>query len=130
VIEKMGAPPGRRALPDGGKRLEFARGPLGYDTFMLDFDAQGRLLRSEQVLTEQNFAKIQPGMTTDEVLALLGRPAEITGYGWHERRNAWGYRYWNSFCQWFQIGVNLQGKVVDSSYATDPICERRDNAKE
>lgn len=130
VVGKMGAPTGQRPLPDGGKRLEFARGPLGYHTFMLDFDAQGRLQRSEQVLTEQNFAKIQAGMDQSEVLALLGRPSEISGYGWHERFNAWGYRYWNSFCQWFQVGVNLQGKVVDASYAMDPICERRSNARD
>jgi hypothetical protein len=130
VIKKMGSPTGQRSLPEGGKRLEFARGPSGFHTFMLDFDAQGRLQRWDQVLTEENFAKIQPGMDQSDVLALLGRPSEITGYGWHERRNAWSYRYWNSFCQWFQVGVTLEGKVADSAYATDPVCDRRNNGKD
>ncbi|HEX3139895.1 MAG TPA: hypothetical protein VHQ87_07560, partial [Rhizobacter sp.] len=45
----MGPPTGEMALPDGGRRLEFARGPLGKHTYMLDYDAQGRLQNWEQV---------------------------------------------------------------------------------
>jgi hypothetical protein len=126
VIEKMGAPTGQSALPGGGKRLEFARGPFGKETYMLDFDAQGRLQKWEQVLTEANFAKIKPGMDKAEVLAMIGRPSDISGYGLHEKRQAWSYRYDSPFCTWFQIGMTLQGQVVDSGYGPDPICERRD----
>jgi hypothetical protein len=125
AIKDMGPPNGQSPLPDGGKRLEFARGPLGYHTYMLDFDAQGRLLRSEQVLTEENFAKIQPGMDQAELLALLGHPSEVYGYSRPEPRDAWSYRYWNPSCLWFQVGMTRQGKVADSAYGTDPICERR-----
>ncbi len=126
AIKDMGPPTGEYALPDGGRKLEFARGPFGKDTYMLSFDGQGKLVKKEQVMTEAHFALIEPGMDTKQVLFLLGHPAEYMGYGWHEKRVAWSYRYFNSFCLWFQIGVNQQGTVVDSAYGNDPICERRD----
>lgn len=124
VIQAMGQPTGRSALPDGGKRLEFARGPFGKETYMLDFDAQGRMLRWEQVLNEANFSKIKPGMDKTEVLAAIGRPSDISGYGLHEKRQAWSYRYDTPFCIWFQIGMTMQGKVVDTAYGPDPMCEK------
>jgi hypothetical protein len=126
VVQAMGQPTGQSALPAGGKRLEFARGPFGKETYMVDFDPQGRMLRWEQVLTEPNFAKVRPGMDKSEVLAMIGRPSDISGYGLHEKREAWSYRYDSPFCVWFQIGMTLEGKVVDSGYGPDPLCERRD----
>ncbi len=71
------SPDGEYPLPHGGRRLEYAAGAFGKVTYMLDFDAQGKLVKSEQVLTEDNFAAIAPGMTRDEVRMRLGRPAEI-----------------------------------------------------
>jgi hypothetical protein len=64
-------------LPNGSTRLEFARGAFGRQTFMLDFDASGRLVTSQQVLTEANFASIGPGLPAQEVRMRLGRPAEV-----------------------------------------------------
>ena len=40
-------------LPNGGTRLSF---PRGKDTYMLDFDASGHLVQSQQVLNLQTFA--------------------------------------------------------------------------
>jgi hypothetical protein len=127
AIKDMGQPTAQSPLPDGGKRLEFDRGPLGYHTYMLDFDAQGRLQRWDQVLTEENFAKIQAGMDKSEVQALIGHPSDVEGYGYPKLLHAWSYRYWNPSCLWFQVGMTTEGKVVDSAYATDPICERRNS---
>jgi hypothetical protein len=124
VIEAMGQPTGRSALPDGGQQLEFARGPYGKETYMLRFDAQGRMQRWEQVLNEANFAKIKPGMDKAEVLTAIGRPSDVSGYGLHEKRQAWSYRYDTPFCIWFQIGMTMQGQVVDTAYGPDPLCEK------
>ena len=55
------------ALPGGGTRLSFAQGSYGKETYMLDFDAKGVLVSSRQVLTEENFATIVPGMPAAEV---------------------------------------------------------------
>ena len=76
TVKVMGPPTGQYALPSGGTRLEFARGPFGKHTYMLDFDAGGRLLHWQQVLTEANFNALQMGMGRDEVLMKLGRPSQ------------------------------------------------------
>lgn len=118
----MGAPTGEFTLPGGGRRLEFARGPFGKHTYMLDFDAQGRLLRWEQVLVEERFNAIRSGIDAAELRAQLGRASEQYVVGWHEKQTVWAYRYETPFCQWFQVGVNAQGKVVDTAYGPDPLC--------
>jgi len=41
VRSTLGGPTGEYRLPDGGTRLEFARGSFGRQTYMLDFDADG-----------------------------------------------------------------------------------------
>jgi hypothetical protein len=122
----LGPSSGEFPLPGGGRRLEFARGPYGKHTYMLDFDAGGRLQRWDQVLTEARFNTIQPGMDSQEVLALIGHSREHSVVGWAEKQTVWGYRYETPFCQWFQVGLNAQGKVVGTSYGPDPLCDARD----
>jgi len=119
----MGAPTAETALPDGGRRLEYARGPYGKHTYLLDFDAQGRLLRWEQVLTEARFNTIRAGMDASEVLAQIGHASDQYMVGWHVRQTVWAYRYETPFCQWFQVGLDPQGKVVDTAYGPDPMCD-------
>ncbi|PLZ04503.1 hypothetical protein CY652_01590 [Burkholderia sp. WAC0059] len=80
VRRQMGKPETERAFDDGSRRLEYPRGPAGLDTFMVDIDSDGRLVSIAQVLTAENFAKIRPGMSTDEVRQLLGKPGEVAAY--------------------------------------------------
>ena len=59
---------------------------------MLDFDASGRLVATQQVLTPSTFATIKPGMAQDEVLARIGRPAFVFPVGW-QKLQVWNYRF-------------------------------------
>lgn len=122
VLARFGPPTGEYSLPDGGKRLEYARGPYGKHTWMFDVDASGRLAKTAQVLTESNFNAIRAGMSRDEVLAAIGHPGETSRLGW-QNRMLWSYRYETPFCQWFQVGVDPAGKVVDTGYGPDPMCD-------
>ena len=115
-------PTGEYPLPGGGTRLEFARGAHGKQTYMLDFDAAGSLVSSEQVLTEQNFAMIVPGLPAKEVRMRLGRPAEVFNVPW-QRLQVWNYRYYPGDCVWYQISINEGGRVTESNYGSDPICD-------
>jgi hypothetical protein len=129
--QSLGAPTAETAQPDGGRRLEYARGPFGRHTYMLDFDSTGHLQRWRQVLNEANFNAIQPGMDATEVLALIGHSHEHRIVGIAERRQTvWAYRYETPFCQWFQVGIDARGKVMDTSYGPDPLCEGRDRARD
>jgi hypothetical protein len=121
ILAQMGAPTGRYALPDGRQRVEYARGPYGKHTYMLTLDASGRLQGTEQVLTEQRFSTIAPGLPMSEVRTTLGRPSE-SRVGWRGVGEVWSYRYDATFCQWFQVwGVN--GVVREAAYAPDPLCD-------
>lgn len=124
AVKSLGPATGEFALPDGGRRLEFARGPFGRHTYMLDFDPAGRLQRWDQVLTESNFNAIRPGMDSTDVLALIGHSLDHRVVGWAEKQTVWAYRYETPFCQWFQVGINPLGKVVDTSYGPDPLCDK------
>lgn len=108
------------ALADGGTRLEF---PEGRQTWMLDFDARGLLVRSQQVLTEENLRGVPIGSTEDEVLRRYGRPVWIYGIG-YQRQHVWNYRFDGGDCVWYQILFSdATGRVTESSPGPDPACD-------
>lgn len=120
LVLRMGAPDLERRL-EAGSRLEFPRGPYGRHTWFVYFDAAGRASRAEQVLTEQNFNRIDAGMTQDEVRQLLGRPSEVQGLA-RARGVVWNYRYENNSCLWFQVELSLQQQVRSAGYGEPPEC--------
>jgi outer membrane protein assembly factor BamE (lipoprotein component of BamABCDE complex) len=77
IRSQMGKPETERTFTDGSKRLEYPRGPQGLNTYMVDIDRDGKLQAITQVLTAANFAKIQSGMSEDEVRRLLGKPGQV-----------------------------------------------------
>ena len=100
VIAKFGAP--TAVYPaDGGEELEYASGPAGQATWMATLDASGHLVRFEQVLTGEQFARLKIGVATKaDVLRTVGRPAEHSRVMQHNYE-VWSYRYkengvWNS----------------------------------
>ena len=123
LIARMGKPTGRYTLPDGGARVEYARGPFDRHTWMIDVDAENHVLRWEQVLTEANFNSVKAGITGDELLLKLGRPSERR-HGGFQGGQVWSWRYESVFCQWFQVSVNDEGKVWGPAYGPDPLCEK------
>jgi len=120
LVLRMGPPDMERRV-DAGSRLEFPRGPFGKHTWFVYFDATGRASRAEQVLTEQNFKRIDVGMTQDEVRQLLGRPSEVQVLG-RARGVVWNYRYENNLCIWFQVELSLQQQVRSAGYGEPPEC--------
>ena len=121
VQDQMGPPTGRYPRPEGGERLEYARGPFAKHTFMVDLDAAGRVQRWEQVLREDTFNQVVPGMTAVELRYKLGRPAKQ--FGIWRGATVWTWRYETPFCQWFMVTVEPNRVVRDAGYGPDPICE-------
>lgn len=114
--------------PSAASRLEFARGPMGKHTYMLDFDAQGRLLAWEQVLTEARFFKVEPGWSQAQVRAWLGTPSNVRSVGWRGEM-VWSYRYEAPFCVWFEISL-INASVVGTGNGPDPSCEDKGDRKD
>lgn len=90
----LGSPTANPPLPDGGSRLQYSNQPFNQSVWNADFDAQGRLVRVEQVMTDAAFARVRSGEDTQrEVLRDFGAPAETIGYRLRNE-TAWMYRYY------------------------------------
>ena len=61
----------RAAEADGGEQLAYPQGPMGVHTWMARTDAGGRLVSIDNVMQPRYFARIQAGMSQDEVLRAL-----------------------------------------------------------
>ena len=124
VLRIMGPPTATYAMPDGHARLEYNRMPAGRQTFMVDLDAAGHMARWENVLDENHFATIQPGMTAAEVLRLIGPPTFTSLYQRPAPGFTWNYRFETiQRCIVFQLDFNAAtGKVLEGAYPSDPGC--------
>jgi hypothetical protein len=122
VLARLGAPTGRYAMPEGAQRLEYARGPSGRVTWMIDVDAAGRVTQVAQVLQERYFAQVRDGMPQDALLRLLGRPAQRAGEWQH--RETWSWRFETHECLWFRVTLSADRKVVHGgAMMPDPQCD-------
>jgi outer membrane protein assembly factor BamE (lipoprotein component of BamABCDE complex) len=101
VVERLGAPVARHALPGGGERLEYGSDPLQQTTWMVDVGPDGRVVRVRQVRTMENFARLRVGIDDAAVVRReLGTPWRIERYPL-SKLTAWMYPYrenevWNS----------------------------------
>ena len=125
VERRMGPPTGTYTMPDGHLRLEYNHMPFGKQTFMIDLDAGGHVAHWENVLDEEHFAAILPGMGTRDVLRLIGPPS----YTWHYMLprpggNTWLYRFQTiQRCTVFEIVFDAAtGRVLEGDYPPDPGC--------
>ncbi|HEY8879351.1 MAG TPA: outer membrane protein assembly factor BamE [Roseateles sp.] len=73
VIAIYGQP--NRIWPEagGGRTLEYSTQPMGRHCYMVRLAADGRLISVEDGLSPANRARIEPGMTPEQVSRLLGR---------------------------------------------------------
>ena len=126
VMQVMGQPTGRYTMPGGMQRLEFARGPYGRHTYMIDLDAQGRVAKVEQVLDSWHFATVLPGQTRDDVLRTLGRPSERAGM--MRDGQIWSWRYANNDCLWWQAQFDAQGVLIQAGYGPERGCDAPNRA--
>ncbi|WP_300449577.1 outer membrane protein assembly factor BamE [Accumulibacter sp.] len=75
VRQIMGKPNLEWREDDGSRIWEYPRTPEGMVNYMLVIGPDQILREVRQVLTTENFNKVKPGMTTDEIRYLLGQPA-------------------------------------------------------
>ena len=75
VRDRMGQPTMEWKENDGSVVWEYPRTPNGVVNYMIVIGPDSVLREIRQVLTEENFAKIRPGMDKEEIRRLLGKPA-------------------------------------------------------
>jgi hypothetical protein len=128
---RFGTPTARYALLNGGTRLEYVTGPMGRETWMVDLDAQGRVTSADQVLDPGALATFQgraPGLTSSQVLRLIGTPGERRRGGW-AGGEVWSWRYPNNDCQWFQVSIGDDDRVTGATFGIDPTCDAPSDAR-
>jgi hypothetical protein len=116
----MGPPALELPNPDGSRLLAYPRGPLGTETFMVHIGRDGLVQRMDQVLRDETFYRIVPGITKDDVLRLIGPPSEVMDFP-RLQQVAWEYRYQDSwgYTAFLSVMIDRQGVVVGRS--TRPI---------
>lgn len=127
VLQAWGQPTARHALPGGTERLEYATGPFGRTTWMIDLDTTGRVRQARQVLNEAEFLQVQiragsGALTREELLRWIGTPGERRHGGW-AGGEVWSWRYPTNDCLWFQASVADSGRVTSAAFGTDPVCD-------
>lgn len=128
VLQVMGKPTAIHVLPASSmpavRRLEYARGPWGQVTFMVDLDSAAHVVRIEQVLTTANFERIQIGQwTKEEVRRTFGPPAE-TGRV-HNGNETWSYRYQDIWNLMYHVYFDETGRVTRAHQGPDSWMECR-----
>ncbi len=123
---ELGEPTTRSPLPNGGARLDYARGPMGRHTWRVELDGTGKVASISQLLTEQNFESLRAGDTRDAVVDRLG-PATNVHVGWRGVGTVWLYRYETPppYCRLFSVWL-VEERVREASYVHDPRCDDRD----
>lgn len=114
--QKMGEP--ANVYREGDKEVwEYPLGPEGVRTYMMTVNAQGTLERIDQVLTDANFRRIQPGMTSSEVRRILGRNSREQRYGMTPTEVTHKYKFNNgSEDLYFDVTYNAEGRVKETGY--------------
>jgi len=65
---------------NGTRIFEYNRQPAGQKNYMISIGTDGKMSALRQVLTPENFAKVQPGMGIETVRKMLGKPARVQPY--------------------------------------------------
>lgn len=92
VEAALGKPVDVVNAPGGEVVWQYPRGPVGQTTYMVTFGADGRAKGLTQALTWENFARVRPGMTRDEIRLAFGRPYTTVFYR-NLGEEVWSYRY-------------------------------------
>ncbi|MGL5005535.1 MAG: hypothetical protein ACRDAM_21630 [Casimicrobium sp.] len=120
---KMGEP--SEVRKDGDREIwVYPLGPEGVKTYFMTVDSSGKLEKIDQVLTEANFARVQSGMTHDEVVRILGRHGKEQRYAMsiNEVTRSWKYNKDNADL-FFQVTYDGNGRVKTTG-SVDPSLER------
>ena len=123
VEQSMGVPSLRWREADGGEVLVYPFGAMGYHTFFVRSDAGGRFVSRENVLTMKHFARIQVGLTQEDVLRTIGPPVpEWTVYFKARDELVWEWRYcddWNEPARFDVLFDGTSGRVRSTLTATE-----------
>ncbi len=121
---RMGAAADKRVHSDGETLYYYPSQPYGLAMWVARVGADGRLIRMEQRLTDENVAKLERGKTrADDVRDLLGPPWRVWPFP-RMQRDIWEYRMsingTASVPQGLYVQISPDGVVREVYIENDP----------
>ena len=126
VRARFGEPEKVWDAPNGGRTFEYNRQPAGAKNYMITIGTDGKMSALRQVLTPENFAKVQPGMMMEDVRKMLGKPMKVTPYALKNETH-YDWRYMDgpnsADSKIFTAVFNADLRVVSTGSMMDPALE-------
>ena len=121
VRAKFGEPEKVWDGPGGARVFEYNRQPAGHKNYMITIGTDGKMASLRQVLTPENFARVQPGMMMEDVRKLLGKPMKITPYDL-KKEVAYDWRFMepSNTSKVFTVTFSTDYRVLRTASAPDP----------
>ena len=103
------------------------RQPEGVVNYMITIGADGVLVKVSQVLTEENFAQVQPGMAMEQVRRLLGKPRKVQTFPLNgETSQDWRFQpKGQTEPMIFSVAYDRDLRVIRTGTMPDPDLQRR-----
>lgn len=112
VRQALGEPVKIYTNPDGTRQLVYPRGPAGPETYMANLAPDGRLVRLQQVLSEEQFRRIEVGSTDRAQLErLIGPPWRVVDFP-NLRQVAWDYVFQDAWGYTVDYSVMLDERGI------------------
>jgi hypothetical protein len=120
VRRQFGEPTQTTERADGSQLLAYPRQPAGWTNYEAEIGADGKLAALRQLLTEPNFAKVQPGMAQAAVGQLLGRHARELRYATQPGQTAWRWHVQRGQNKKvFDVTLDASGQVLSATLGDD-----------
>ena len=120
VRQQFGEPVTVTVQADGTRTMEYPRQPEGWTNYVVKIGRDGKVSSLRQLLNDDNFARVRPGMDAQQVRLLLGRPAEQKRYAL-KNEEVWSWRYKPvNESRLFNVTFGSDGKVLGTAKGDDP----------
>ena len=120
VRQQFGEPVTVTVEADGTRTMEYPRQPEGNANYLIQIGPDGKMSSLRQLLTPDNFARVQAGQGPLEVRKLLGRPAVMRRFDL-KNEDVWEWRFLQGGkdAKVFSVTFDATGKVVSTGTADD-----------
>jgi hypothetical protein len=126
VAARVGKPTTVGKLADGGAYWDYSRQP--YYTDRVSYGPDDRVREVRNLLTEENFENLRPGMTPEEVVATVGPAFIFNKYG--NGTTVWTYRYYDGVYKLLHATFDPSGRLLRYETEWNPdIYSKGENKK-
>lgn len=120
VQARMGKPETVRKSADGSQVWEYPTGPAGRQTYMVALGADRAVKDVHQVLSDEYFARVQPGMSRDDVRAILGKPGVVSNFPARDEE-VWTWSYLQVNPMFFNVMFDRSSGTVRTTQKEEEI---------